>query len=86
MGVSMAYQGQYKVAIGYFSQALPLSLVGESLFDGIDAFADTPVLDIKPYVPAFDAPPACRTGWLEDAGARARDRSDGSEHPLPPRE
>ena len=36
---------------------------------GIDLLDGTPVLDIKPYVTAFDAFDAERTGWLE-AGAR----------------
>ena len=44
---------------------------------GIDVLDGTPLLDIKPYVPAFDAPSACRTGWLEDVGDRVREtRSD----------
>ncbi len=34
--------------------------------DGIDAFADTPVLDIKPHVPRFDcAPDATIPWWLQ---------------------
>ena len=34
--------------------------------DGIDAFADTPVLDMKPYVPRFDSVPnATIPWWLE---------------------
>jgi tRNA-Thr(GGU) m(6)t(6)A37 methyltransferase TsaA len=45
--------------------------------DGVDILDGTPLLDIKPYVPAFDAPRDCRTGWLEAAGDRAREkRSD----------
>jgi len=32
---------------------------------GIDVLNGTPLLDIKPFVPAFDAPAAERTGWLE---------------------
>ena len=35
----------------------------------------TPLLDIKPYVPAFDAYPASRAGWL-DAGASERRIAD----------
>jgi tRNA-Thr(GGU) m(6)t(6)A37 methyltransferase TsaA len=31
--------------------------------DGIDAFADTPVLDIKPHVPRFDAAPDATIPW-----------------------
>lgn len=32
---------------------------------GIDLLNDTPVLDIKPYVPAFDAFPSARAGWMD---------------------
>jgi len=42
--------------------------------DGVDILNETPLLDIKPYVPAFDAPPECRTGWLEDVGGIAREK------------
>jgi tRNA-Thr(GGU) m(6)t(6)A37 methyltransferase TsaA len=47
--------------------------------DGVDMLDGTPLLDIKPFVPAFDVPDgACRTGWLEDVGDGARERrSDG---------
>ena len=31
--------------------------------DRIDAFADTPVLDIKPHVPRFDAAPHATIAW-----------------------
>jgi tRNA-Thr(GGU) m(6)t(6)A37 methyltransferase TsaA len=45
---------------------------------GVDCLDGTPLLDIKPFVPAFDAPTGVRLGWLEgrDAAA-ARTRSDG---------
>jgi tRNA (Thr-GGU) A37 N-methylase len=44
----------------------------------IDVVDGTPLLDIKPYVPAFDAPERCRLGWLEGKLPMARDaRSDG---------
>lgn len=33
----------------------------------VDILDGTPLLDIKPYVPAFDAPAEVRTGWLEKA-------------------
>ena len=33
---------------------------------GIDVLDGTPLLDIKPYVPPFDAFPEARFGWLED--------------------
>ena len=31
----------------------------------VDILDGTPLLDIKPYVPNFDAPTQVRTGWLE---------------------
>jgi tRNA-Thr(GGU) m(6)t(6)A37 methyltransferase TsaA len=34
----------------------------------VDIVDGTPLLDIKPYVPRFDAYPNARAGWLEDAG------------------
>jgi tRNA-Thr(GGU) m(6)t(6)A37 methyltransferase TsaA len=37
---------------------------------GIDLLDGTPILDIKPYVPEFDAVAAERTGWLEHSAAR----------------
>lgn len=33
----------------------------------VDILDDTPLLDIKPYVPEFDSPTEIRTGWLEEA-------------------
>jgi tRNA-Thr(GGU) m(6)t(6)A37 methyltransferase TsaA len=34
----------------------------------VDILDGTPLLDIKPYVPEFDAQVEVRTGWLEKAG------------------
>lgn len=46
--------------------------------DGVDMLDGTPLLDIKPFVPAFDAPEVTRTGWLDEAEEKARrKRSDG---------
>ena len=33
---------------------------------GLDLLDGTPILDIKPYVPAFDAFPDARAGWMDD--------------------
>ena len=45
---------------------------------GVDLVDGTPVLDIKPYVPAFDSFAAERTGWLERAAGRVHHtRADG---------
>jgi len=41
---------------------------------GVDVLDRTPLLDIKPYVPAFDAPARCRIGWLEDSAKEAGHR------------
>jgi len=40
----------------------------------LDMLDGTPVLDIKPYVPEFDAPQAFRTGWLEKASKTVAER------------
>lgn len=64
---------------GLFSTRAParpnpigISVVGLDGIDGlnllvrdIDIVDGTPLLDIKPYVPEFDAPGAKRIGWLE---------------------
>ena len=36
--------------------------------ENVDIIDGTPLLDIKPYVPAFDEQVDVRTGWLEQAG------------------
>jgi len=38
---------------------------------GIDVLDGTPLLDIKPYVPAFDGPTVDAIGWLEKNAAKA---------------
>jgi tRNA-Thr(GGU) m(6)t(6)A37 methyltransferase TsaA len=44
---------------------------------GADMLNQTPVVDIKPYVPGFDKQEDIRTGWLEKAAQQARSkRSD----------
>jgi tRNA (adenine37-N6)-methyltransferase len=46
--------------------------------EDIDIVDDTPLLDIKPYVPAFEVQEAVRIGWLsEKIGKASRERSDG---------
>lgn len=46
--------------------------------EGVDMLDNTPLLDIKPYVPDFDMPNGhIRSGWLRDAETNAREaRSD----------
>lgn len=38
----------------------------------VDVLDNTPLLDIKPYMPAFDAFPEARAGWAEKSQAEAR--------------
>jgi len=66
---------------GLFSTRAPkrpnpigLSVVRLDRIDGgvlhirnVDILDGTPLLDIKPYVPDFDAPAEVRLGWLEEA-------------------
>lgn len=42
--------------------------------DGVDLVDGTPVLDVKPYVPLFDAREPARAGWLAEAGPRVFER------------
>jgi tRNA (adenine37-N6)-methyltransferase len=43
-------------------------IIGGVLYiSNVDILDGTPLLDIKPYVPEFDAPGTVRTGWLEEA-------------------
>jgi tRNA-Thr(GGU) m(6)t(6)A37 methyltransferase TsaA len=39
--------------------------------EDVDILDGTPLLDIKPYVPAFDSRAPERTGWLENRAAKA---------------
>ncbi|MCG3133591.1 MAG: hypothetical protein HMLKMBBP_00790 [Planctomycetes bacterium] len=43
-----------------------------------DLLDGTPVLDLKPYIPAYDAHPAARAGWTADLPASAD--SDAADH------
>jgi tRNA-Thr(GGU) m(6)t(6)A37 methyltransferase TsaA len=56
-----------------------LKIEGNILFlEALDILDGTPLLDIKPYVPAFDGHPEARAGWLERAQASVRKtKSDG---------
>lgn len=46
--------------------------------EDVDILDGTPVLDIKPYVPEFDAPEVERRGWLGRAGEGVRERRSDS--------
>jgi tRNA-Thr(GGU) m(6)t(6)A37 methyltransferase TsaA len=45
----------------------------------IDILDGTPLLDIKPYIPAFDSHPVSRGGWFDAAGDE-RTVADGRFH------
>jgi tRNA-Thr(GGU) m(6)t(6)A37 methyltransferase TsaA len=45
----------------------------------LDILDGTPLLDIKPYVPAFDSHPGSRAGWF-DAASDERTVADGRFH------
>jgi tRNA-Thr(GGU) m(6)t(6)A37 methyltransferase TsaA len=45
----------------------------------LDILDGTPLIDIKPYVPEFDAYPRSRAGWLESSST-ARRLADGRFH------
>ena len=42
--------------------------------EDVDMLNDTPLLDLKPYVPEFDQHTGARTGWLKGAKGRVRNR------------
>ncbi len=42
----------------------------------LDVVDGTPLLDIKPYVPAFDVHPADRIGWVKDKITKMREAAD----------
>ena len=54
---------------------------GLLVIDDVDILDGTPLLDIKPYVPAFDCFPDARAGWFGDCGDRVSGaRSDCRFH------
>ncbi|QZA88047.1 tRNA (N6-threonylcarbamoyladenosine(37)-N6)-methyltransferase TrmO [Salinarchaeum sp. IM2453] len=47
-------------------------IVGSTIqVTNIDVLDETPLLDIKPYVPDFDCPSSVTAGWLEEKGRQA---------------
>jgi tRNA-Thr(GGU) m(6)t(6)A37 methyltransferase TsaA len=46
---------------------------------GVDVLDATPLLDVKPYVPAFDAHPSSGAGWLDELREDRR-RADDRFH------
>ena len=52
----------------------------------VDILDDTPLLDIKPYVPQYDNYPVQRCGWLDsvtDQRVVADDRFERKDCPIP---
>jgi tRNA-Thr(GGU) m(6)t(6)A37 methyltransferase TsaA len=48
--------------------------------DRIDAFANTPILDLKPYIPEYDSAKASTPSWVGNGkGGRGKDASDQGE-------
>jgi len=39
--------------------------------DKIDAFSDTPILDLKPYIPGYDSAKASIPDWLKNCNKAA---------------
>ncbi|MDD1717432.1 MAG: tRNA (N6-threonylcarbamoyladenosine(37)-N6)-methyltransferase TrmO [Methanoregulaceae archaeon] len=51
---------------------------GDSLVvEGVDMLDGTPLIDIKPYIPAFDSYPGERCGWFPEDSDISMARSDG---------
>ena len=46
---------------------------------GIDVLDGTPLLDIKPYIPTFDAHPSSKSGWFDES-LEDRQTADGRFH------
>jgi len=42
----------------------------------VDVVDGTPLLDIKPYVPAFDVHPVDKIGWIEDKAGKIKEAVD----------
>jgi tRNA (Thr-GGU) A37 N-methylase len=47
----------------------------------VDMLDGTPLLDIKPYVPQFDAHPISRAGWLDTTTSTEQVADDRFEGP-----
>ncbi len=60
--------------IGYSVVAIEGRDETQLTVSGIDVVDDTPLLDIKPFVPAFDVPAETTTGWLEETSAAVTDQ------------
>jgi len=61
-------------AIGLSVVQLDMIKDGMLQIQNVDILDGTPLLDIKPYVPEFDAQVKVRTGWLENVKGRVKHR------------
>jgi tRNA (adenine37-N6)-methyltransferase len=68
-------------SIRYFARPNPIGLSVVRLYQvknnileigEVDMFDDTPLLDIKPYVPQFDIKDSVKDGWYPTASERSR--------------
>ena len=46
--------------------------------EGIDLLDETPILDIKPYIPAFDSIPDATSGWVTPGHVEAIERQSAA--------
>ena len=68
-----ASQGCCTVQQGPGKHVMPVGVVargtgvhGVAIFiERVDVLNETPLIDIKPYIPEFDKPVAAKTGWYE---------------------
>ncbi|MDD2761748.1 MAG: tRNA (N6-threonylcarbamoyladenosine(37)-N6)-methyltransferase TrmO [Methylomonas sp.] len=75
------YRGLFSTRAPKRPNAIGLSIVqldkiehGVLYIRNVDILDGTPLLDIKPYVPEFDAQTNVRIGWLEKAGKQVISR------------
>lgn len=68
-------RGVFATRSPYRPNPIGMSVLGLERVEGLtlhvrdlDILDDTPVLDLKPYLPYTDAIPGANHGWLEDAG------------------
>lgn len=70
-------------AIGLSVVQLNMIKNGMLQIQNVDISDGTPLLDIKPYVPEFDAQSKVRTGWLENARKQVRHRKSDDRFKSP---
>ncbi len=51
---------------------------GRIVVEGIDLLDETPILDIKPYIPAFDSIPDATSGWVTPGHVEAIGRQSAA--------